>query len=183
LESCLLGLLFFKLLVVSDVVAYLVPLLLLLAFLHGLKLSIAHCELVHDHFVMLHLLLLIDLFQGLSMLHLLFNVVLVVFDFSLRANLFICHLSVKLELQQSLSLDCPLLSELLLLVMKKCVEFDDGVPLVVLCLPGLTHLGKNFQSVTSSSGRRGARGDGNDAARFSLTKAGRLRRAGRGSGD
>jgi hypothetical protein len=83
LESCLLGLLFFKLLVVSDVVTYLVPLLLLLAFLHGLKLSIAHCELVHDHFVMLQLLLLVDLFQGLSMLHLLFNVVLVLFDFSL----------------------------------------------------------------------------------------------------
>jgi hypothetical protein len=150
LESCLLSLFLFELLVVGDVVAYLVLLLLLLAILNRLKLSIAHCKLLLDHFVMLQLLLLVDLLQGLSMLDLLFNVVLVLFNFSLRANLFICHLPVKLELQQSLPLDCPLLSEFLLLIVKQCVELDDGIPLVILGLPGLAHLRENFHSVTRS---------------------------------
>ena len=135
----------------SDIVAYLIPLFLLLAVFHCLKLFIAHGELLHDHFVMLQLLLLIDLLQGLSMLHLLFNVVLVLFDFSLRANLFISHLSIQLKLQQPLSLSSPLLSELLLLIMQQCVEFDNRVPLVILGLSGLAHLREHFQSVASSS--------------------------------
>ena len=124
----------------SDVVAYLIPLLFLLAVFHCLKLFIAHGELLHDHFVMLQLLLLVDLFQGLSMLDLLFNVVLVLLDFSLRANLFICHLPIQLKLQQSLPLDCPLLSELLLLIMQQCVEFDYRIPLVIFGRPGLSYL-------------------------------------------
>lgn len=65
--------------------------------------------------------------------------------------------------------------------MKKCVELDNGIPLVVLSFPSLTYLGENFKSVTSSSWWGCAWGDWNDTAGFSLTKVGSLRRAGRGS--
>lgn len=104
LEPRLLGLLLLELLVVGDVVAYLVLLLLLLAVLHRLELSVAHRQLLLDHLVVLQLLLTVHLLQGLTVLHLLFNVVLVVFDFALRADLFICHLSVELQLEEPLPL-------------------------------------------------------------------------------
>ena len=104
LEPCLLGLLLLELFVVGDVIAYLVLFLLLLALLHRLQLPVAHRQLLLDHQIVLMLLLLIDLLQGLPMLHLLINVVLVVFDFALRADLFIGHLSVELQLEEPLPL-------------------------------------------------------------------------------
>lgn len=139
-------------LVVGDVVANLVLLLLLLALLHRLELLVAHRQLLLDHLVVLQLLLTVHFIQGLHMLNLLFNVVLVFFDFALRADLFIGHLSVKLQFKQPLPLLCPLLCQLLLLVVQECIKLYNGIPLVILGLPGLTYLGENFEFVAYARG-------------------------------
>jgi hypothetical protein len=99
---------------------------------------------------MLLFLLAVDLFKSFAVLHLLFNIVLVLFDFSLGANLLVCHLPVELKLEKSLAFICTLLSQLLLFIVEESVEFHYCVPFVILRSPGLTYLGEHFNFVTNT---------------------------------
>ena len=80
--------------------------------------------------------------ECLDMIYLLPDVLLILIDISLLSNSLVCHLAVKLKLKKSLAFFSALLSELLLLVVQKSVEFYDCVPLVVLKFAGFSNLRK-----------------------------------------
>lgn len=163
--------------VVLDVSPDLVLFLLLLPVADILQLSVPLGLLVHHTALALFLGLGVYLVKALDMLELLPDVLLAFLAISLLADTLVCHLTVKLKLEKSLALLSAILCDLLLLVVQEGVEFDNGVPLVILELPGLSHLGENFLNILPGGGHRGRNRD--NSARLLISNGSSDRMPGR----
>lgn len=89
----------------------------------------------------------VDFIEGLYMIHLLSNVLLVLLDITLLTNTLVGHLAVKFELQQAFTLLSTFLSQFLFLIVEKGIELDNSIPLIILQFPGLSHLRENFVQI------------------------------------
>ena len=177
LDPRLLLLLAFQLGVVLDVSPNLVLFLLLLSLADILKLSVPLSLLVHHTALTLFPSLCVYLVQALDMLELLPDVLLAFLAISLLADALVCHLTVKLKLEKSLALLSAILCDLLLLVVQEGVEFDNGVPLVILEFPGLSYLRENLLNILPGGGHR--RRNRDNSARLLISNGSSDRMSGR----
>jgi len=151
--------------------SYLLSLLFFDAFSHTFQILIALLLLIEKFFKLILCRLRIDFVQSLNMVQLLFNVLLILLNIPLLSNPFISHLTIKLNFKKLFAFLFSLLSELLFLVMKKCVKFDNCIPFIIFNSASSSHLRENFINILL---RRSYRLGGNryDATRFTVINLG-----------
>jgi len=90
------------------------------------------------------LLLTLVLLELFEMLKLLLVVLLVLSRLTLLADTSISQLAIKFKLDDSFALKLLIVSSLLLLIVDQGIELNDGIPLVILNLPGFSDLRKDL---------------------------------------